>query len=71
MGMDTARKRKTLARCLGCQRLDNGPLLDCDYFKPKPIHTYKVVRRYRKRDELMKRLDNIERLLLEYIRGRN
>ena len=50
-------------RCFRCTRDDNVHLFNCDYFRHRGNPVFKVIRRHRKRDEIIERLERIEALL--------
>lgn len=51
-------------RCVSCQSDDLGRVLDCDFFlNRRTVRVFKVKRKYRKEDLLMKKVDRILELL--------
>ncbi len=56
-------------RCHKCTVYGNVHLFNCDYFRHRGNPVFKVVRRYRKKDDIIGRLERIETLLVKLNRN--
>ena len=54
-----------LYRCFKCEILEKLHVLECDYFEFRKPQVYKVIRKKKKTNEIIERLERIEQMLMD------